>query len=205
MKHAKHRKDKSTHIADELTQIDTEVGKFVAPAGEGIDLKPASGTDAFTKKLMEDERAFMNPEEWGIDLRPIVDKVLSPPLPDDLPDDEVRGYLRCLVDILARHHLCLTCTNHLSDRDLYRLILTRVLEEPVGIGPDAAGTIIYHECCPCDSDEYLAYYECEDRREELREEFDIDLPEKRPLVSDRDIWIELLAEAFRDQPLPKEE
>ena len=206
MKHEK-RKGKRRQLMDqELAEIDETVGKCVARAGEGVDLKPAPGTDAFTRKLMEEERAFLNPEEWGIDLRSIAGKVLDPPAdPDGLSDQEVQGYLRCLVDLMARHHLCLTCTNHLSDRELYRHIMTEVLPKPVGISPNPEGGMVYHECCPCDGDAYLMYYADESTREAWAAEFDLILPERRPLLSDRDTWIELLAEAYRFEPLPQVE
>jgi len=187
----------------ELEAIDEEVGKLVASPGMGSGLRPTEDTDAFTRKLMEEERAFLYPEEWGIDLRPIVAKFFNPPDdPDGLSENEVRGYLRCLVDLLARYHLCLTSTNHLSDRELYRKIMTDVLAEPVGIGPDPVGGLLYHECCPCDSDAFLMYYADDAFREEMASEFNLTLPERRPLVSDRDTWIELLAESYRFEPLP---
>lgn len=193
-------------IAEEFAEIDKEVGKWVSPAGQGVDLKPDSDTDEITKQLMEEERAFLHPEEWGIDLGPVLQKAIAPPAdPDELSDQEVGAYLRRMVDLLARYHLCLTCTNHLSDRELYKVIMEKVLPQPIGIGPNPIGGLLYHECCPCDSDEYLAYYSDDMEREDLAAEFDLDLPAKRPLVSDRDAWIELLAESYRFEPLPEQE
>ncbi|MEX0325560.1 MAG: hypothetical protein AB3N33_05680 [Puniceicoccaceae bacterium] len=206
MREKKPKRDMDSQLAKELAEIDKEVGKWVAPAGQGADLKPKPETDAFTRQLMEDERAFLNPEEWGIDLGPIVKKTLSPPTdPDALSDWEVRGQLRCLVDLLARYHLCLTSSNHLSDRELYRHILAEVLPQPIGVGPNPSGGILYHECCSCESDDYLIYYADDTIRKRWAADFDLVLPEKRPLVSDRDIWIELLAESYRFEPLPQED
>lgn len=204
MKNKKAAGKSNRQLANELAEIDKEAGRWVAPPGKGVDLKPTIDTDAYIRKLMEEERAFLHAEEWGIDLRPIVREVLDPPAdPKGLSDTEVLGYLRCLVDLLARYHLCLTSTNHLSDRELYRHILTRVLPEPVGIGPDPSGTLLYQECCPCDSEEYLAYFADDLMREDWASDTGEPLPEKRPLCSDRDTWIELLAESYRFEPLPK--
>lgn len=202
MKKTKHRKKNARQIARELQQINKEVAKKVSSSEEEINRKPSPMEDDFTKKLVEQERAFLNPEEWGIHLRPIIDEVLSPPSPDEIDDHRVTGYLRCLVDILAQHHFCLTNTNHLSDRELYRVIMTDILEKPIGVSPNASGMLLHHECCPCDTEEYFIYYEDELGRSEYQSLFGGDLPEKRPLVSDRDTWIELLAEAYRDQPVP---
>jgi hypothetical protein len=197
---------RARQFAEELAEIDKEVGHWVAPASQGVDLKPTPETDAFTKQLMEEERAFLNPEEWGIDLRPIVNKVLAPPSePDELSDQEVRGYLRCLVEFLARYHLCLTSTNHLGDRELYRHIMTEVLSRPIGVGPNPGGGLIYHECCSCEGDEYLMYYADDATRKQWAADFDVTLPGKRPTPSDRDTWIKLLAESYRFEPLPQEE
>ena len=206
MKQDNSQSEADRHIAAELAEIDREAGKWVAPAGQGIDLKPNSKTDAFTRQMMEEERAFLHPEEWGIDLGPIVKRILKPPAdPDGLSDAEVCRYLQRLVDLLARYHLCLTLTNHLSDRELYKVILEKVLTQPVGIGPNPSGGLIYHQCCPYDSDEYLMYYSDDMEREELASQFDLVLPEKRPLASDRDAWIQLFAESFRFEPLTQED
>jgi hypothetical protein len=101
------------------------------------------------------------------------------------------------------YHLCLTSTNHLSDHELYRYIMTKILPEPIGVGPNPSGGILYHECCPCDGDEYLMYYADDATRTQWASEFDLTLPDKRPLKSDRDTWIELLAESYRFEPLPE--
>lgn len=138
--------------------------------------------EAFFRKMMEEERAFLNPDEWGMDLRPVFKEYLDPPAdPGQLSDYEVTGFLRCMVDLLAQHHLCLVSTNHLTDRELYQLIMDEILPRPLGIGPDPVGGIVYHECRSCEE------------------------PELRPeqIVSDRDTWLDTIAEAYRDRPLPQ--
>lgn len=155
------------------------------------------------KQLQEGERAFLNPEEWGIDLRPIFKDQLDLPVsPEKLMDHEVRACLRSMVLILAEHHLCLTNTNHMSDRALYSHIMERILPEPLGVGPNPIGGLIYQECCPCDVEDYFRYFADDFEREEWRSMTDEPLPEKQPLVSDRDLWLETIAEAHRDRPLP---
>jgi hypothetical protein len=161
------------------------------------------GIDPLTRQLMEQERAYMFPDEWGLDIRPIIAKYVSPPPNiDHLGAAELRGYLRALVDVLARHHLALVSTDHLSDRELYYHILQEVIPRPIGIGPDPRGGMIYHECCPSDSEEFLMYYADDWMREAYAKEASKPLPPRRDLVADRDTWLELLAEAYRDQPFP---
>lgn len=160
--------------------------------------------DPFTRQMIEQENAMMHPEEWGIYMLPIIEEHLDPPMdPQNMTESQIRCYLPRLVQLLAAHHFCLTNSNHLDDRALYQHILAEVLPKPIGIGPNPVGGILYHECCPCDDlDRWLAYYATDDDREFWKHDWDGPLPEKKPLVSDRDIWLEILAESFRNDPLP---
>lgn len=162
------------------------------------------GNDPFVRQLMEQENAMLNPDEWGVYLAPIIQSQLDPPLdPDAMTDEEIQCYLPRIAHILAEHHVCLTNSNHLDDRQLYQHILDEVIQKPVGVGPNPVGGILYHECCPCDDfDRWLAYYASDTERSEWKAQWDDPLPEKKALVSDRDIWLEILAESFRDEPLP---
>ena len=187
----------------ELAEIDREVGKHLDPSCNGRDLRPSPDEDPFTKKLMGEERAFIHPEEWGIDVRPIIlEQLKAPQSPEDLEDSEVSGYLRWIVLVLAQHHLCLTSTNHLSDRELYLYIMEEVLPQPIGVSSNPKGALVYHDCCSYESDVYMACYADDSFRRECREKYNEIVPDKRPFVSDRDLWLEMLAEAHRDQPLP---
>lgn len=159
--------------------------------------------DAYMEKLIAQEEAFLNPEKYGIDLRPIVEKYY--PLSDDvdkLHDVEVEKRLVTIVSLLCNYHLCLKYTNHLTDRELLKCIVEKVLPLPLGLGPDPKGTLVYHECLPCDTDEYLMYYEDEDTRLSHAEYFDEPVLESRPLVADRDKWLDAFAESFRHEPFP---
>jgi hypothetical protein len=120
----------------------------------------------------------------------------------DLDDYEVERYLRLAVQLLAEHHLCLKWTNHLSDRALLSYIVERVFPEPLVIGPQVKGTLLYQECCPCDTLEWYEFYGDEMDRADYAEELGVDEPESRPLVSDRDQWLEVLAESYREESLP---
>lgn len=135
----------------------------------------------FLQKLIEEERAFLNSEEWGLDLRPVFRKVVDPPgSHEELDDKEISRFLKCMIDLLAQHHLCLLSTSHLTDRELYQLIIDEVLPQPLGIGPNPIGSMVYHECR------------------------DLSLPDLEPeeVISERDDWIPVLAESYRSCPLP---
>jgi hypothetical protein len=159
--------------------------------------------DEYLEKLIANEQAFLNAGHSGIDVRAIMRKCsMLPDAVEELSEREVLRYLRFAVDMLARHHLCLSSTNHLSDRDLLAFIVDKVLPEPVPIGPHPQGTLIYHDCCPGDTVEWYSYYADEFERDEFESLWDEPVPEQKSLVSDRDKWIELLAESYRDEALP---
>ncbi|NDV61676.1 hypothetical protein G0Q06_04360 [Puniceicoccales bacterium CK1056] len=89
---------------------------------------------------MEQENAMLNPDEWGVYLAPIIQSQLNPPQdPDAMTDQEIQCYLPRIVHILAEHHVCLTNSNHLDDRQLYQHILDEVIQKPVGVGPNPVG------------------------------------------------------------------
>ncbi|HKJ90961.1 MAG TPA: hypothetical protein VJ960_07505 [Oceanipulchritudo sp.] len=160
----------------------------------------------FLQRLIEGDRANMNPHEAGLDLRKILETEINPPeTVDDLDDNTVERYLRQMVEILARYHLCLFSTNHLTDRELYDYILERVVREPLGIGPNPIGTLIHHDCCPCEAEEWVSHYANEDERKEWEAIYGEPSPARAELPSNRDIWLQALAEAYRGQPLPEEE
>ncbi len=157
------------------------------------------------QRLIEGDRTFLNSEEEGLDLRKVLEAEMNPPeTVDDLDDDTVERYLRRMVEILARYHLCLFSTNHLTDRELYHYILERVVREPLGIGPNPIGTLIHHDCCPCDAEEWVRHYASEDEREEWAEVYGEPPPAMAEFPSNRDIWLQALAEAYRGQPLPED-
>ena len=202
----KKREKKKDALDAELADLDRLVGEHLPVPGQGTDLRPAPGEDSFVRQLMDEERALLNPEEWGIDVLPLMQEQLGPLKPEkELNDDEISSTLRWMILILAQHHLCLTLTNHLTERELYRFILKEVLPHPIGISRNPEGGILYHDCCPCGSEEYMAYYGDEFFRDEWRDDYNEEPPEKRSLASDRDRWLEMLAEAHRHLPLPEYE
>lgn len=170
-----------------------------SPGPQGSD----KDIDEYLARLIANEEAYLNPHQKGVDIRPILRKyAMLPEAIKDVEGWEVQRYLRFAVDMLARHHLCLTSTNHLTDRELLATILEKVLPEPIGIGPNPQGTLIYHDCCPCDSIEWYIHYGDESDRESYESNYGETLPDPIPLVSDRDKWIELLAESYRDEGFP---
>lgn len=196
------RKRKKPNLSAELAAILPEK----APS-RGTGRKGEKEETDFLQRLIEGDRAFLKAEAEGegVDLRKALEAEMNPPeTVDDLDDATVKRYLRRMVETLARYHLCLFSTNHLTDRELYHYILERVVRYPLGIGPNPIGTLIHHDCCPCDAEEWVRHYAGGDERKEWEAIHGEAPPAMAELPSSRDVWLQALAEAYRGQPLPED-
>jgi hypothetical protein len=114
------------------------------------------------------------------------------PSPDDLDDAALVTKLWDVIRGLEDLGVYLEFTNHLSDRQLYAALWSRILREPMALTPeepDAAWHIDVSEAGSDDNgvDVYLAYYADEEDRRRWADEFpDDQLPESKPLPFDRD-------------------
>lgn len=117
----------------------------------------------------------------------------QPPSPSNLTDEEITTHLWDLIRQLADQNIYLESTNHLSDRELYTLLVERVLEEETEtppqdtrwnqhIGIDEYGV-------PGDEDgsqTYLRYYANDSFRQQWAAEFGETPPPQSDLPYDRD-------------------
>jgi len=170
-------------IEQEIAKLERSLKKMGGVIGPRGKVSPETHL-AFLKHIYDFEMLEHNESEWSIDLELEVHARLDPPEdPDDLSDEEVEKILHEMIDLLARFHLGLDFTNHLSDRELYRKILTNVIKEPLVIGPEPKGQFWHHDCCPYDDDK--------------------EWPDDFPAVSDRDEWVKSLVSKYRNEPLPE--
>lgn len=116
----------------------------------------------------------------------------------ELSDDEIGQDLWRLIHALAEHNHYLEQTNHLSDRELYTLLLERVLEEQTQLlSKETAWCVHLIICeygsldeCQTADDIYLAYY----ADDEWRAQWALDFPEYKipnrvePLYN-RDVYL----------------
>lgn len=87
---------------------------------------------------------------------------LRPPRPDRLNDTELREQLWSLVHRLFERRIVLDFTDHLSDRDLYTLILRDILPSPE---KKLDLPVHYlHWDCSCDIETWLRYYATDEER-----------------------------------------
>jgi hypothetical protein len=108
------------------------------------------------------------------------DPELRPPLPDSLGDEELFVHLHDTIAQLYEKHVVLEYTDHLSDRELYCLILRDIL--PAQEKRLSSQTSVLRWQCvdeQCDCEVWLAYYASDRQRQAWLEEHGQPLPEKR--------------------------
>ena len=115
------------------------------------------------------------------------------PAPDSLDDEQTQSALWIVIDALSGLHVYLEQTDHLSDRELYRLLIDELLPEEM----DALGDGNWHMpilggCSLADLQLYLKYY----ADTKFREFWKLDFP-------DDDIPAHVDPPYDRDQHLPR--
>lgn len=119
----------------------------------------------FLASMLAWERAPMLP------IRDWFDPVLTLPEPEGLSDEEVSRLLGQTVDALFSKNVVLDFTDHLSDRQLYSLILRDILpsyEKKL----DRQGTYLHWDCANLgeDPEAWLRYYASPEERDLWSEE-----------------------------------
>lgn len=107
------------------------------------------------------------------------DPPLQIPAPDSLNDQDLTAELNRIIERLHSQNIVLSFTDHLSDRDLYRVIYRDILpacEKKV----DMPGKCLEWRCLE-DNETYLTYYASAVERRRHQEEHQVALPRaKRP-------------------------
>ena len=109
------------------------------------------------------------------------DPELRPPRPDVLSEQDLHDILHELVDRLFEKRIVLDFTDHLSDRELYCLIVRDILparEKKL----DWPKSFLHWDCTgpSGDPDVWLRYYATEEEREEWSETYRQPLPPSEP-------------------------
>lgn len=114
-----------------------------------------------------------------------------------MSDEALSRTLDRLISGLAGINICVTSTDHLSDRELYRLLCDQLLREPMEIffGSERGVTTIdvIGGCSQEDIEIYLTYYADDETRTRWAKDWPEDpLPEKKPRPYDRDRFLPTL-------------
>lgn len=148
---------------------------------------------AFLASILEQEEIRSRRAEFAVDLDHQIRSRISLPPAETLSDIELRETLHAALYWISRFHVRLDSTNHLTDRQLYQLILDCVLKEDLLLDSNPVGTLWHHDLAP---PEDLATDDGGPSRDGPRRQ-----PDSQP-VSSRDAWLGDLAESCRMRPLP---
>lgn len=172
---------------NELKERANELAGGKMASGSSPDIPP-DVEEAFWRRVVEYESAAMTTnleqlKRLGIDVPP----------PETLDDEALSKKLREVIDGLARWRNFLQCTDHLSDRDLYKRLYAESLREEVEdvpldeIGPGAWIIDLVGTGGEPDTRDWLAYYADDKTRAHWMKDFpDYDLPPRAKLPCDRD-------------------
>ena len=110
------------------------------------------------------------------------------PAPDSLDDAQVRTALWIVIDALSGLHVYLEQTDHLSDRELYRLLIDELLPEEMDTLGDGNWHVpILGGSSEADLQLYMRYYaETKERQDWMREFPDFEMPPRAERPYDRD-------------------
>lgn len=111
--------------------------------------------------------------------------VMELPSPDAIDDATLTPLLYETIDRLYSEKVVLRCTDHLSDRELYKIIYRDILpccEKKV----ELPGKYLEWRCLE-DNETWLRYYADAIDRRRFQEEFDVDLPPSETPEFKRDL------------------
>jgi hypothetical protein len=140
-------------------------------------------------------------EEGLYPLRPIRELLaedgMHPLPPPSVADYELESHLERLIEALAQRGLLLCQTDHLSDRELYTLLVDQVLDEETESYPINSGWFTHLELARCGAPNgddgthvFLRYYADESDREEWQQHFPNEpIPPHEEPPYDRDRWL----------------
>jgi len=163
-------RDQLDPLLDESIDV-VDVGRMSTPT-----------ENAFLESMLAWERAPMLPiGEW-------FDPPLSLPDADTLADDEVARLLGQTVEALFGKNIVLDFTDHLSDRQLYTLIVRDILpayEKKL----ERSGTYLHWDCANIGDgpEAWLRYYASPEEREVWQEETGEELPPSERPARRRDL------------------
>lgn len=161
-------------------------GKMLSGEADGV---PPEVRERFWQSVM----AFEN-GPFTTDFQRLLDAGTELPEPDSLSDEQLSAKLWEVIEALARLHVNLDNTDHLSDRELYEVLWRETLRQEIPIepdGPDGASGNWHVDLIATGSAEsiraWLTYYADEATREDWRREFpDDDMPAHQDPPYDRD-------------------
>ena len=161
-----------------------------------------SGNHDLIAELERLDRFYEGEEEGERPIDVLRGKGVSIPDERDLDDDSLHARLWEIIDAMAGIGMVLESTDHLSDRELYRYLVSDALCEETVLSPPGSGGV-WH-LSPIggggeeDSEIYLRYYADDETRAEWLRDFGGIVPAKEKPPFDRDRLLPAGDVAFPD-------
>lgn len=142
---------------------------------------------AFLEQVIRCDDEASDEAGAGIDMKAEVHAHLDLPPESEMDDHSLTAKLHELIELLARFHICLDFTDHLTDRELYRTLLGELLDDPYDVSTFGVGVICHSDVTHGDPDGFERFYGTHE-------------PAK---PANRSEWLTALAEKYRDEPVPE--
>lgn len=188
---AKNEAEKEPDQEERIRQLETRIAELGgSPHFEDEDLDPVL-KETFLRNIVEMEEAGWNRpadllQEGGIEITPS----------DQVSDEDLPETLRDLVHAMALNNMYLECTDHLSDRELYTVLVEDHLANETMLGPrkPVKGYNFIIDMLGSGSDEHAAmllryYLEGEMRERWIADLPGEEIPEKEDPPYDRDRFL----------------
>ncbi len=131
--------------------------------------------DTIAEKFLEQILAFEEQEETSL-FDALIDSGVHLPAPDKLGDDQLSAKLWEVIRAMSLLGHYLQCTNHLSDRELYRHLWTETLREPTTILPKDPNFACHIDLSGSSGEDLQLYLKCY-ADEDVRQQWAIDWPD----------------------------
>jgi parvulin-like peptidyl-prolyl isomerase len=182
-------KDNEKQIQQRIDELEKklQMGSFDAAIfnERGLDFKRRY-LEQILKYEEEHDEEYAS-EEGLVDMRAELRARLDLPDESELDDNQLTEKLHKMIDVLAQFHICLEFTDHLSDRELYNLLLNDLLKEGFHISGSGVNVMENIDASWNDPEAFERYYAIGDT----------------PLKVRREEWLKAKAESYRKQPRPK--
>jgi hypothetical protein len=159
-------------------------------AGEEFASSKADDCDPELEEAFLENVLAMESSGWVRPLDVLVKEGLKLPPAEELDDAALEKKLWELIGAMAKHRLSLSCTNHLSDRELYAWLLKDGLrEEMMGFGLPFGNCHIdvLGSCSEEDISLQMRYYASEEERARWAKDWpDFPMPPREKPPYDRD-------------------
>jgi hypothetical protein len=156
----------NARLRDELEPFLDEAVELVTVRG-----KPTAFENEYLASMLAWERAPVLPiARW-------FQPTLELPHPDSISDEEITAHLWSTIHKLYDRHIALEFTDHLSDRELYCLILRDILPSPEKMLETRSTYLHWHCLDPStDPETWLRFYASQEEREIWAFETGLQLP-----------------------------